>query len=60
MDQSRAFGDDYYLAYRSLYERTQSVNTIITNNGRHIIDKSLVEFYANIDIKHITSLVEHP
>jgi len=35
-------------------------HTIITNNGRQPIDKSLVEFYTNLDIKYVTSCVEFP
>ena len=35
-------------------------HTIITNNGRQFIDKVLAKFYTDLDIKHITSSVEHP
>jgi len=35
-------------------------NTIITDNGRQFIDKSLTEFYKGLHICHITSSVEHP
>ena len=32
---------------------------IITDNGRQFTDRGLVEFYEKLDIKHITSSVEH-
>jgi len=35
-------------------------HTIITDNGRQIIDKELAKFYIALGIKHITSSVEHP
>jgi len=34
-------------------------HTIITDNGRQFIDKELAKFYTGLDIKHITSFVEH-
>ena len=35
-------------------------HTIITDNGRQFIDKELTKFYTSLDIKHVTSSVEHP
>jgi len=35
-------------------------HTIITDNGRQFIDKELAKFYTGLDIKHVTSSVEHP
>jgi len=35
-------------------------HTIIIDNGRQFIDKELAKFYIGLDIKHITSSVEHP
>jgi len=35
-------------------------HTIITDNGQQFIDKELSKFYTGLDIKHITSSVEHP
>jgi len=32
---------------------------IITDNGRQFTDRGLAEFYEKLNIKHITSLVEH-
>ena len=32
---------------------------IITNNGRQFIDQGSAEFYENLNIKHITSSMEH-
>jgi len=32
---------------------------IITDNGQQFTDRGLAEFYKKLDIKHITSLVEH-
>ena len=34
--------------------------TIITDNGRELIDKELAKFYTGLGIKHITSSIEHP
>ncbi|XP_052728231.1 uncharacterized protein LOC108329042 isoform X1 [Vigna angularis] len=33
---------------------------IVTDNGRQFIDKGLGEFYRKLEIKHVTSSVEHP
>ena len=33
---------------------------IITEKGWKFIDRGLAEFYEKLDIKHITSSVEHP
>jgi len=35
-------------------------NTIVSDNGRQFIDQGLQTFYADLDIKSITSSVEHP
>ena len=35
-------------------------HTIITDNGRQFIDKELAKFYTDLDIKHVTSFIEHP
>jgi len=35
-------------------------NTTCHDNGRQFTDRGLVEFYEKLDIKHITSPVEHP
>ena len=35
-------------------------HTIIIDNGRQFINKELAKFYTGLDIKHITSSVEHP
>lgn len=35
-------------------------HTIITDNGRQFIDNELAKFYIGLDIKDITSSVEHP
>jgi len=35
-------------------------HTIITGNGQQFIDKELAKFYTSLDIKHVTSFVEHP
>jgi len=34
--------------------------TIITDNDRQFIDKELAKLYTGLDIKHVTSSVEHP
>ena len=35
-------------------------HTIITDNGRQFTDKKLMEFYADLGVKSLTTLVEHP
>jgi len=35
-------------------------HVVITDNSRHFTDQGLAEFYEKLDIKHITSSVEHP
>jgi len=35
-------------------------HVIITDNDRQFINQGLVEFYEKLDIKHITSSIEHP
>jgi len=35
-------------------------HTIIIDNGRQFIDQELAKFYTGLEIKHITSSVEHP
>jgi len=35
-------------------------HVIITDNDRQFIDRGLAVFYEILDIKHITSFVEHP
>jgi len=35
-------------------------HTIITDNGRKFTDKKLMEFYAYLGVKSITTSVEHP
>jgi len=34
-------------------------HVIIIDNGRQFIDQGLIEFYEKLNIKHITSSVEH-
>ena len=34
-------------------------HTIITDNGRQFINKELAKFYTSLNIKHVTSSVEH-
>jgi len=41
--------------YMSIWRPT----TIITDNNRQFIDKELAKFYTHLDIKHVTSYVEH-
>ena len=35
-------------------------NTIITDNDRQFIDHGLQSFYGDLDIKSITTSIEHP
>jgi len=46
--------------WRSIVCRFGVPNTIITDNGRQFIDRSLQSFYDDLDIKSITTSVEHP
>jgi len=46
--------------WRSIVCLFEVPHTIITNNGRHFIDRGLQSFYEDLGIKSVTSSVEHP
>jgi len=46
--------------WKDIICRYDVLHTIITDNGRQFIDKELAKFYTGLDIKHVTSSVEHP
>ena len=49
-----------YFVWKNIVCRFGILHVIITENGRKFIDRGLTEFYEKLDIKHITSSVEHP
>ncbi|WVZ16697.1 hypothetical protein V8G54_009679 [Vigna mungo] len=46
--------------YANIVYRYGVLHAIIIEYGNQLIDKSLTKFYVNLDIKHITSSIEHP
>ena len=46
--------------WKNIIYRFGVPHTIVTNNGRQFVDKELANFYEGLNIRHVTSFVEHP
>jgi len=46
--------------WKNIIYRFGVPHTIVTDNGRQFIDRELANFYEGLNIRHVTSSVEHP
>jgi len=59
-------GADYFTKWievdiwKNIVCRFDIPHTIDTDNAQHFIDRGIANFYKELGIKHITSLIEHP